>query len=144
MGLYVSLCPSLSCSIPGLPSASFFSLCPTQFHIQSPIHLCGDWLRVSGHLTSIFHSFYNFSGCSQAASPAHVVLMGPEEGGSQGGALLQHGLDFSFPAGSLSSVELVLVSQGPVRDGGGRVQTEGDQRPLSWLLGGQRLVGRGS
>lgn len=42
--------------------------------------------------------------------------MGPGEGGSQGGALLQHGPDFSFPAGVLGSVELVLASQGPVQD----------------------------
>lgn len=42
--------------------------------------------------------------------------MGPGEGGSQGGAPLQHGLDFSFPAGVLGSVELVLASQDPVRD----------------------------
>lgn len=116
VGLCVSLCPALSCRIPGLPSASPFSLCPTQFHIQSPIHLCGDWLRISGHLTAIFHSSYNFSGCSQAASRARVVLMGPGEGGSQGGALLQHGLDFSFFAGVLGSVEVVLASQDPVID----------------------------
>lgn len=83
----------------------------------SPIRLFGDGLRVSGHLTSIFHSSYNFSWCSQDVSPAHAgLLMGAGEGGSKGWALLKHRLDWSFPAGTLGSLGLVLASQGPIGD----------------------------
>lgn len=60
--------------------------------------------------------------------------MGPGEGGSQCGALLQHGPDFSFPAGVLGSVELVLASQGPVQDPGRGGKSADRRRPEAIVL----------